>query len=205
MVLRAKPDRKEEKDRVREELLRAALRLGAAHGFSSLGLREVAREADIAPTSFYRHFEDMEALGQSLVRDKIEPLVAEWVDALERAGEEPVELVEVVFRSIDRDPELARFMVAERVGSSAVLRAALRDALRALGEPLFDGLAASKRPRALLDAVDLVTVLVLEAAAQLLELSAEARPALRQRTLQRLESAIAMARNARSAPNVQGR
>jgi AcrR family transcriptional regulator len=195
MVLRAKPDKKEEKDRVREELLHAALRLGAAHGFASLGLREVAREAAIAPTSFYRHFEDMEALGLSLIRGKIEPLVADWALALERADDEPAELVNALFRSVDRDPELARFLVAERVGSSAVLRAALRDALRALGDPLFGGLAATKRPRALLDAADLVTVLLLDAAAQLLDCTAEARPALRQRSLQRLTSAIAIARN----------
>src|SRR6185436_10811579 len=106
MVLRAKPDRKEEKDRVREELLHAALRLGAAHGFASLGLREVAREAAIAPTSFYRHFEDMKALGLSLIRGKIEPLLAEWALALERTDDEPVELVDALFRSVDRDPEL---------------------------------------------------------------------------------------------------
>jgi AcrR family transcriptional regulator len=195
MVLRAKPHKKEEKDRVRDELLQAALRLGAAHGFASLGLREVAREAAIAPTSFYRHFEDMEALGLSLIRDKIEPLLVEWADALERTDDEPVELVDAVFRSVERNPELARFLVAECVGSSAVLRAALRDALRALGEPLLGALAASKRSRALLDAADLVTVLVLDAAAQLLDCTAEARPALRQRTLQRLTSSIAGARS----------
>jgi AcrR family transcriptional regulator len=200
MVLRAKPDRKEEKDRVREELLHAALRLGAAHGFASLGLREVAREAAIAPTSFYRHFEDMEALGLSLIRGKVEPLLAEWALALERTDDEPVELVDALFRSVDRDPELARFLVAERVGSSAVLRAALRDALRALGEPLFGGLAATKRPRALLDATDLVTVLLVDIAAQLLDCTPEARPALRQRSLQRLTIAIAIARNQSRKP-----
>ena len=200
MVLRAKPHKKEEKDRVRDELLHAALRLGAAHGFASLGLREVAREAAIAPTSFYRHFEDLEALGLSLIRDKIEPLLVEWADALERTDDEPVELVDAVFRSVDRDPELARFLVAERVGSSAVLRTALREALRALGEPLLGALAPSKRSRALLDAADLVTALVLDATAQLLDCTAEARPALRQRTLQRLTSAIAIARSQGTKP-----
>lgn len=200
MVLRLKPEKKEEKDRIRDELQRAALRLGAAHGFSSLGLREVSREADIAPTSFYRHFEDMEALGLSLIRDKVEPLVLTWTDALNSAGEEPLELVDVLFSSIDRDPELARFLVAERVGSSAVLRAALRDALRALSEPLLSAHAVSKRSRALLDAADLATVLLLEAAAQLLDCTAEGRPALQQRTLQRLTSAVGSARAAGRKP-----
>jgi AcrR family transcriptional regulator len=196
MVLRLKPDKKEEKDRIREELLRAALRLGAAHGFASLGLREVAREADIAPTSFYRHFEDMEALGLSLIRDKIEPLLLEWAEALQRTEDEPVGLVDRVFHSVDRDPELARFLVAERVGSSAVLRAGLRDALRALGEALLAGLAASKRTRAVLDAADLVTVLLMDTAAQLLDCTAEARPVLKQRSVQRLMNAITTARSA---------
>jgi len=200
MVLRLKPDKKEEKDRIREELLRAALRLGAAHGFASLGLREVAREADIAPTSFYRHFEDMEALGLSLVRDKVEPLLREWVEAFERSEDEPVELIDTLFRSVDRDPELARFLVAERVGASAVLRTALRDASRTLGEPLLGGVAVSKRSRALLDAADLVTVLLLDGAAQLLDCTAEGRPALRQRSLQRLGGAIDTARNVSRKP-----
>ncbi len=35
--------------------------------FSNLSLREVAREAGIAPTSFYRHFSDMDELGLEMV------------------------------------------------------------------------------------------------------------------------------------------
>ena len=201
MVLRLKPERKEEKDRTRDELQRAALRLGAAHGFASLGLREVAREALIAPTSFYRHFEDMEALGLSIIRDKVEPFVLEWVDAFGSTDEEPpVELVEAVFRSVDRDPELTRFLVAERVGSSAVLREAFRAALRALGEPLFGALPVSKRSRALLDAADLMTVLLLDAAAELLDCLPDARPALRHRSLARLAHALASAHSAGRKP-----
>lgn len=200
MVLRLTPDKKEEKDRIREELLRAALHLGAAHGFASLGLREVAREADIAPTSFYRHFEDMEALGLSLIRDKVEPLLIEWAKALRRTEDEPVSLIDSVFHAVDRDPELARFLVAERVGSSGALRAALRDALRELGEPLYGELATSKRSSALLDAADLVTVLLLDTTTQLLDCTAEGRPALRQRSLERLAGAISVARAASHMP-----
>jgi AcrR family transcriptional regulator len=196
MVLRVKPEKREEKDRTREELQRAALRLGAAHGFASLGLREVAREAQIAPTSFYRHFEDMQALGLSLIRDKVEPLVLEWASALEASDDEPVELVETLFRSVEREPELIRFLVTERVGSSSALRDEFRSALRALGEPLLAGIAVSKRSRALLDAADLVTVVLLDAVANLLDCKSDGRPAMRQRSLQRLGSTLAVARSA---------
>jgi len=191
MVLRAKAERKEEKDRTREELLRAALRLGAVHGFASLGLREVAREASIAPTSFYRHFEDMEALGLSLIRDKVEPLVGLWSKALRPTEGEPVELVDALFRSVDDDPELARFLVTERVGASTAFRSALRDVLSQLAEPLLAGLSQGKRTDALVEAADLVTVLLLEAAAQLLDCSTEDRPRLRQRMLKHLAYALA--------------
>ncbi|RMF19514.1 MAG: HTH-type transcriptional repressor FabR, partial [Gammaproteobacteria bacterium] len=58
----------EQKQRTRRALLDAALRqLGADKSFANLSLREVAREAGIAPTSFYRHFNDMEELGLALV------------------------------------------------------------------------------------------------------------------------------------------
>ncbi|TBR39058.1 MULTISPECIES: HTH-type transcriptional repressor FabR [Dyella] len=52
----------------RDDLLKAALRLLGPHrSVSSLGLREIAREADIAPNSFYRHFRDIDELAVALI------------------------------------------------------------------------------------------------------------------------------------------
>jgi AcrR family transcriptional regulator len=46
----------------------AALHLSTSgRSFSSISLREVAREVGLVPTAFYRHFQDMDALGQELV------------------------------------------------------------------------------------------------------------------------------------------
>lgn len=59
--------RTDQKRATRAKLLDAALRLSAESGFSSLSLRGVTREAGIAPTSFYRHFTDLEDLGLALV------------------------------------------------------------------------------------------------------------------------------------------
>ena len=41
--------------------------LSAERSFASLSLREVSREAGIAPTSFYRHFRDVDELGLTMV------------------------------------------------------------------------------------------------------------------------------------------
>ena len=52
----------------REDLLAAALKLIGPHrSLSSLSLREVAREAGIAPNSFYRQFRDMDELAVALI------------------------------------------------------------------------------------------------------------------------------------------
>nr|WP_282453026.1 HTH-type transcriptional repressor FabR [Lysobacter sp. CAU 1642] len=52
----------------REDLLAAALRLIGPHrSVSTLSLREVAREAGIAPNSFYRHFRDIDELAVALI------------------------------------------------------------------------------------------------------------------------------------------
>ncbi|MBO9883678.1 HTH-type transcriptional repressor FabR [Xanthomonas sp. D-109] len=52
----------------REDLLTAALKLIGPHrSVSTLSLREVTREAGIAPNSFYRQFRDMDELAVALI------------------------------------------------------------------------------------------------------------------------------------------
>lgn len=57
--------RAQQKEKTRRSLVEAAFsQLSAERSFASLSLREVAREAGIAPTSFYRHFRDVDELGE---------------------------------------------------------------------------------------------------------------------------------------------
>ena len=52
----------------REDLMAAAMELvGPNRSISTLSLREVAREAGIAPNSFYRHFRDVDELAVALI------------------------------------------------------------------------------------------------------------------------------------------
>ena len=52
-----------------------AAELASGRSFDTLSLREVAKLAGIAPTSFYRHFHDMEGLGLALIEEHGEGLV----------------------------------------------------------------------------------------------------------------------------------
>ena len=59
-----KLSRTERKDLTRNTLLQAALALmGEGRSFTSLGIREIAREAGIVPNAFYRHFRNTDELG----------------------------------------------------------------------------------------------------------------------------------------------
>ena len=62
--------RAQQKEKTRQAIIAAAVsQLSAEGSFAGLSLREVSREAHIAPTSFYRHFKDMDELGNLLLED----------------------------------------------------------------------------------------------------------------------------------------
>jgi len=186
--VRVNPEKKEDRERVAQRLFRVTLSLAFAHGFVSLGLREVSRAADIAPTSFYRHFADMEELGREL----IESLVGPFVDAIvtrARNGHaaEPLALrvAREAMASAVADPELARFIVAERVGAIPTFRAAVGEKLAALSLASRESVGAegSDGAEGRTVVADAVVVLVLGACAELLDRGTQHAPAVTERLL----------------------
>ena len=72
-----------------EELIVAALKLVGPHrSISTLSLREVAREAGIAPNSFYRHFRNIDELAVSLIELAGASLRQVFSEARQRASNE---------------------------------------------------------------------------------------------------------------------
>jgi AcrR family transcriptional regulator len=72
-----------------EELIAAALQLVGPHrSISTLSLREIAREAGIAPNSFYRHFRDIDELAIALIELAGTSLRKVLSDARQRASSE---------------------------------------------------------------------------------------------------------------------
>ena len=207
MVLRVNPEKKEEKERVAHTLLRATVRLASAHGFASLGLREVAREAAIAPTSFYRHFADMEQLGLSLIHSLVVPVLAGFLERGREAwtatgSDDPSELVFAVAThalvGVQDDPELTRFLVAERVGAVASFRAALAKHLEQLSKALQQAFRESPARRPLpAYAADALVVLILTACGRALEDGA-AVPALGDELRQQLRLILTVTLTART-------
>ena len=116
--------------RTREALLDAALKLmREGQSFSGLSLREVAREAGVVPTAFYRHFRGMDELGLALVEEggvALRRLLRE----VRRDGLPPSDMLRgsvLVYKRYVEDNRLQFLFVAgERGGGSPLIREAIR-------------------------------------------------------------------------------
>jgi AcrR family transcriptional regulator len=136
--------RQERKKRTRQALLEAALGLLEEQSFSSLSLREVAREAGIVPTAFYRHFANMEELGLALVDESFRTLRRMIRSA--RAGDQHYEdiirrSVEVLVRHVHEHRSHFRFIARERYSGVSGLRQAIRAEIRLFTSELATDLA----------------------------------------------------------------
>jgi len=138
--------REEKKRQTRTSLMDAALMLvGRGNNFSSISLREVAKNAGVVPTSFYRHFSDMEELGLNLLDDL--GLILRRVmratrqhDVVKNGG--PAEgfirgSVEVYIDFVSTHRNHFYFMCQCRTGGTPALRTALRNELKYFANELM--------------------------------------------------------------------
>ncbi|MEE4246559.1 MAG: HTH-type transcriptional repressor FabR [Kangiellaceae bacterium] len=121
--------RAEQKAKTRQRILTTALsQLSADQSFTSLSLREVAREAGLAATSFYRHFKDMEELGLALIDETGLTLRQLMRSARKRFDNQQGVIsisIETFMEYVDNNPELFRLLLSERTGTSKTLRKAI--------------------------------------------------------------------------------
>ncbi|MBU3054808.1 TetR family transcriptional regulator [Pseudomonas indica] len=142
-------------------LMDAALRLMAhSRSLSSLGLRELAREAGLNPNTFYRHFQSVDELGMALIRhiaDQLrQPLRDLRREAAQRAAEGGEggprllgvdlgrgrlvchETVALFFRFVEENPEAFIVGMRELHGASPLLRAELREVMEGFAQDMAE-------------------------------------------------------------------
>lgn len=121
--------RDERKQQSRQALLDAALGLSTSgRSFSSISLREVAREVGLVPTAFYRHFQDMDELGQELVDQvalNLKTVLHQLGQGLAHPDAKAETSMNLFFDAIDQNAKPWIFMIAERWGGSEVVRRAI--------------------------------------------------------------------------------
>jgi len=121
--------RSQQKEKTRRAIIDAALnQLSSDKSFASLSLREVAREAGIAPTSFYRHFKDMEELGLTLVDESglvLRQLMRKARKRFEKGGSIIHTSVDTFMEITENSPNVFRVLFHERSGTAYALRTAV--------------------------------------------------------------------------------
>lgn len=126
--------REEKKSLTRQSLIDAALNLvGAGNNFASISLREVAKNAGLVPTSFYRHFTDMEELGLNVVDDLGLVLRKMMRAARQEDGYKKGQLhssIEVYVEFVCQHSSHFYFMSQCRTGGTPALRQAIRNELK---------------------------------------------------------------------------
>lgn len=125
--------REEKKLQTRQALIEAALTLmHEGVGFSGLSLREVARQAGLVPTGFYRHFPDMEALGLNIAAESCQTLRSMMREVRVRAqgGAAVNESVRTLVVFIREQPLYFEFLARERAGGPPSVRQAIHAEIR---------------------------------------------------------------------------
>jgi AcrR family transcriptional regulator len=123
--------RSERKDLTRASLLQAALALiGEGRSFTSLGIREIAREAGLVPNGFYRHFRNTDELGLALVEEMgitLRRLLREARQTDVAANSMVRRSVQVYYQHVKQNRLQFLFISSERSGGSRILRLAIRN------------------------------------------------------------------------------
>ena len=123
--------RTERKDLTRNSLLQAALALmGEGRSFTSLGIREIAREAGMVPNAFYRHFRNTDELGLELV-EEVGVTLRRLLREARQSGVADADIVrrsvKVYHQYVVENRLLFLFVSSERSGGSRILRMAIRN------------------------------------------------------------------------------
>lgn len=182
--------RAEQKLKTRRALMDAALaQLSAERGFGSLSLREVAREAGIAPTSFYRHFSELDELGMALVDEggvALRQLMRQARKRIARDGSAISTSVETFMEYLGNNANLFRLMLRERTGVSKSFRTAIKAEIDHFVTELADDLRriAEEQGQPISDArlvAEAMVTLVFNQGAEALDASPKEREALKEK------------------------
>ncbi|GLQ29844.1 HTH-type transcriptional repressor FabR [Litoribrevibacter albus] len=144
--------RAEQKEKTRRAIMEAALKqIGQDKAFSNLSLREVAREAGIAPTSFYRHFQDLDELGLALVDEaglSLRQLMRKARKRIAQNGGTAIRTsVETFLEFLHSNPNLFRLLLREKAGISVELRQAIQREIEHFVSELTEHLEAQAKMR----------------------------------------------------------
>ncbi|GAA0853862.1 HTH-type transcriptional repressor FabR [Aliiglaciecola litoralis] len=147
-------NRQQQKLKTRRAIIDAAFGLlDEQHSFSSMSLREVARAAGIAPTSFYRHFKDLDELGLTLVDEAgltLRQLMRQARVRIASGGGVISTSIDTFMEFVTANSNVFRLLLREHTGTSNAFRAAVVREIQHFTQELTDyTVATTKLPKEL--------------------------------------------------------
>ena len=139
--------REQKKLQTRRAFFNAVLDLCmTGQSFSSISLRQITREVGVVPTAFYRHFDDMESLGQALVIEELGGTMAALSESLHigktRSFERQIaKSIQLFLQMVSEQPYYWQFLVSERFGGSEAVRNTINKLLKLHVKSLSEDLA----------------------------------------------------------------
>lgn len=135
-------NRQQQKLQTRQKIIDAAFTLlDENKSFTAISLREVAREAGIAPTSFYRHFADINELGLTLVDESglaLRQLMRKARQRINEGGSVIDISVTTFMEFITQNKNVFRLLLREHTGTSSAFRSAVMREIQYFTEELSD-------------------------------------------------------------------
>lgn len=176
----------------KEELFQATLNLiGPQKSIASLSLREIAREAGIAPNSFYRHFKDIDELAIALIDQSGLVLRRIIREARLQASKQQSIIrssVEVFIQQLNTDEGNLSLLLREGYTGSTSYKAAVDRQLNFFQQELQEDLIRLERlNHSKISHADLaakaITQLVFNMGAKVIDLPAEQRTEVAEQTM----------------------
>lgn len=145
-IAASKPQPRRKRGENREALMEAALTLvGEGRHFASLGIREVARQANVVPTAFYRHFRNMDDLGLQLVDELglvLRRMMREAREQAPQAERLMADSINLFTDQVQKNPAFFRFMMQGLAGETRTIRDGIRSEMRFFVHELMSDLRA---------------------------------------------------------------
>lgn len=119
--------REAQKQSTHQALLDATLRLSAqGRSFSSISLREITREVDLAPATFYRHFKNMDQLALELIDAIGIYLKNTFRKAIQLHIQTTEKQLDFLFTEVSKNFEYWSFFIRQRNSNTTIIRQAIQ-------------------------------------------------------------------------------
>lgn len=184
--------RQEQKLKTRQNIINGAFSLlDENRSLSAISLREVSRAAGIAPTSFYRHFKDMDELGLTLVDEAglaLRQLMRQARRRIASGGSVIGTSVDTFMEFIAANTNVFRLLLREHTGTSAAYRMAVFREIQHFIEELTDYITEQQKVEYSIANIqaDAMVRLVFSAGAEALEADAQLRAEIAERVKSQL-------------------